>query len=136
MSQLAVGEPGHAAGARGGARAPQAPPCVGRIPSLDGLRAVAILLVLLAHSTTTHGFPDQALLRRPFGVFGELGVDIFFVLSGFLITLSVLREIDLFGGFSLKNFWTRRALRIGPVFLCLVVVRGRSTGSRRTCCSP
>jgi peptidoglycan/LPS O-acetylase OafA/YrhL len=95
---------------------------VARVPSLDGFRAVAILCVLLTHATTTYHFPAQALLRKPFGVFGLLGVEVFFVLSGFLIASILLREIDLAGRFSLKHFWARRALRILPVFLCLVLV--------------
>src|SRR5215471_6424170 len=68
----------------------------GRIPCLDGLRAVAILLVIYAHGH----FPGDSLspLRTLKGRCGFLGVKLFFVLSGFLIPLLMLREVRRRGG--------------------------------------
>src|ERR1700687_4344781 len=84
---------------------------MGRIPSLDGLRALSILLVLAHHSLMGGAFH----LRYPFlGMVvgnGQLGVSIFFVISGFLITLLLLKENGA-GKISLKRFYIRRAFRI------------------------
>ncbi len=86
----------------------------GRIPGLDGLRALAILLVIFAHSR----FPGDHLqiLRMLRGRSGFLGVQIFFVLSGFLITTLMLREVHRTGRLHLGYFYFRRALRIVPVY--------------------
>lgn len=72
------------------------------LPSLDGLRALAAFLVVFYHS----GLPAG----------GGLGVLMFFVLSGFLITWLLLREEEQWGNISLKQFYTRRTLRIFPAF--------------------
>jgi peptidoglycan/LPS O-acetylase OafA/YrhL len=74
---------------------------LGREPSLDAIRGIAILLVLLAH---TH-----QLLPG-----GRLGVDLFFVLSGFLITSLLLSEWDSTGSIAFGGFYARRALRLLP----------------------
>jgi peptidoglycan/LPS O-acetylase OafA/YrhL len=71
----------------------------GRIPSLDGLRALSISLVVLAHLIGTRGFPDVGALGR--WELGNLGVRVFFVISGFLITTLLLEEIDRTGAISL-----------------------------------
>jgi peptidoglycan/LPS O-acetylase OafA/YrhL len=86
-----------------------------RIPALDGLRGVAILAVLVHHQLT------PLALRG-----GFLGVDLFFVLSGFLITGLLLAEFQQAGEISLRKFYLRRVLRLGPaLFLylagCLLV---------------
>lgn len=86
----------------------------GRIPCLDGLRALAILLVVYAHG---HFPGDRSALVHGFkGRCGFLGVQIFFVLSGFLITTLMLREIQRTGRVHLGHFYLRRALRILPVY--------------------
>jgi peptidoglycan/LPS O-acetylase OafA/YrhL len=87
-----------------------------RIPSLDGVRALAIGLVCLSHVVLTHGefhgdFPFDNYL-----VLGELGVRIFFVLSGFLITSLLVRELSATGSLNLRRFYRRRTLRIFPAF--------------------
>lgn len=80
-----------------------------RLHSLDGLRAFAVLLVLATHA-------DQGLLPG-----GVVGVEVFFVLSGYLITFLLLREHDAHGRISLRRFYARRALRLYPA-LALVVL--------------
>ena len=81
-------------------------------PDIEGLRAVAILFVVLFHAGWT----------RAGG--GYLGVDVFFVLSGFLITGICVQEISETGTLSLVNFWARRARRLLPAaaFVTLVVL--------------
>ena len=92
----------------------------GRIPSLDGLRAVAVALVLLAHAHQTRGFPDLAWLHAV-GASGPVGADVFFVLSGFLVTTLLLREEGRSGRLDLRAFYRRRALRIVPAYACLLL---------------
>jgi peptidoglycan/LPS O-acetylase OafA/YrhL len=84
--------------------------------SLDGLRALCILGVLWHHCGTSNG-AAPFLLRR-----GYLGVDAFFVLSGFLIVTLLLRERDATGGISLRGFYARRALRIFPLYAAVLLV--------------
>ena len=88
-----------------------------RIRSLDGWRAVGVSLVLVSHAPYTTGFP--ARFEGPLAsVFdGELGVRIFFVLSGFLITYLLLEEAGRTGSISLRRFYVRRALRILPIYV-------------------
>jgi peptidoglycan/LPS O-acetylase OafA/YrhL len=94
----------------------------GRIPCLDGLRALAILLVLFDHHETPLG--ELPLLHVVKGRCGFLGVQVFFVLSGFLITTLMLREIGATGRVSLRHFYLRRALRILPAYCAYLLVLG------------
>lgn len=97
----------------------------GHLPILDGVRGLAILLVMLYHMTVMDG---GIAFDRGFKfamAFGWVGVDLFFVLSGFLIT-GILFDSKGSGGY-FKNFYARRTLRIFPlyyavVFFCLVVI--------------
>lgn len=82
----------------------------GRILGLDGLRALAIAAVLVFH------------LRPQTLPGGYLGVDVFFVVSGFLITTLLVRELADRGRLDLKGFWTRRARRLLPALVVVVVV--------------
>lgn len=93
-----------------------------RLPSLDGWRAISILLVLGAHTMHTAGFPPEqtGLFQRAFD--GHLGVRFFFVISGLLITWLMLAEEQRTGTVDLKNFYLRRALRILPVYLAFLGV--------------
>ena len=93
----------------------------GQIPGLDGLRAIAVMMVLMAHGHQTVGFPDSPLLKHLF-LQGAIGVDIFFILSGFLITTLLARELERDGHVQLKRFYLRRLLRIMPAYICLLVV--------------
>jgi peptidoglycan/LPS O-acetylase OafA/YrhL len=89
-----------------------------RLPSLDGFRAVSISLVLLGHLAGTKFSPLGAGLGQYTGDIGNLGVRVFFVISGFLITSLLLREWELSQRISLKDFYIRRLLRIFPASYC------------------
>jgi peptidoglycan/LPS O-acetylase OafA/YrhL len=93
--------------------APHAPKLATHIPSLDGLRAVSIGLVILAHAAATAGAPHW-LDKPAITSLGNVGVRFFFVISGFLITTLLLRDVDRYGQIRLKLFYLRRALRILP----------------------
>lgn len=83
-------------------------------PDVDGLRALAVIVVVLFHAWPKH-----------FG-FGIFGVDIFFVISGYLITSIIIKDLDK-GRFSFKKFYHRRILRIIPpllTILCFCLIAG------------
>ena len=92
-----------------------------RIPSLDGIRAISIGLVLASHIIHAFGLPT--LSRYTIGIvnFGNLGVRIFFVISGFLITSLLLAEQSARGTISLPHFYLRRTLRIFPPYYVLLL---------------
>ena len=102
------------------------PELTSRVASLDGLRAFSIMTVLFSHSQASCNFP--AIIPDWLGLLfsGQFGVRIFFVISGFIITLLILREENKKGGFSIRNFYLRRILRIFPVYylflLCVIIV--------------
>lgn len=76
------------------------------VPALDGVRGIAIIVVLIHHQLT------------PFSLSGGfLGVDFFFVLSGFLITSLLLSEFQTSGDISIRNFYMRRVLRLAPALI-------------------
>jgi peptidoglycan/LPS O-acetylase OafA/YrhL len=104
-------------------------PADGRVPSLDGWRAVAIALVLVSHMSFASQFPDGRLGWLDWVFDGGLGVRIFFVLSGFLITLLLLREVEKTGTASLKRFYLRRVLRIFPVYFAYLIVLAALTAA-------
>jgi peptidoglycan/LPS O-acetylase OafA/YrhL len=97
-----------------------------RVPCLDGLRAISISLVLLDHLPGCSGFPislEQEHAWKLSGV-GTLGVGVFFVISGYLITTLLLRELTNRGGIDLGKFYFRRTLRIFPAYFALVGLVG------------
>ena len=94
-----------------------------RIPSLDGLRAVSIGLVLLAHLVGTRAFPLTVESSRVLAL-GELGVHVFFVISGFLITRLLLDELGRTGRISLGGFYFRRTMRIFPAYYVFLLLLG------------
>ena len=85
------------------------PAALGYRPELDGLRALAVLAVMLFHANAdwTKG--------------GFLGVDIFFVLSGFLITRLLLEEREVTGHVGLLRFYLRRVLRLFPALVAVSI---------------
>tara|TARA_R110002110_G_scaffold404606_1_gene623022 strand:- start:24212 stop:25417 length:1206 start_codon:yes stop_codon:yes gene_type:complete len=102
----------------------------GHFPELDGLRGIAVLLVLLRH-TSNPFFVDANFFQSEWHVFhfirnGTVGVDLFFVLSGFLITSSILRLRDKGRNIYIPIYLAKRALRIIPAyyFVLFFVVAG------------
>ncbi len=89
-----------------------APPVMGYQPSLDGVRAISVVAVLLYHAgfSWMHG--------------GFFGVEVFFVVSGFLITSLLLDERERSGRVSLGQFWLRRARRLLPALAMVLVATG------------
>jgi peptidoglycan/LPS O-acetylase OafA/YrhL len=86
------------------------------IPALDGLRAIAVALVLVGHG----GIPGVSG--------GFIGVDVFFVLSGFLITSLLLDELGRTGRIDLAGFWIRRARRLLPALMLMVLTVSAARG--------
>jgi peptidoglycan/LPS O-acetylase OafA/YrhL len=84
-------------------------------PEIDGLRTIAVGAVILYHAKIT------ILGHQPFKG-GFVGVDIFFVISGYLITSIILKELLTTGSFSFKNFYERRIRRILPALLFVMMV--------------
>ena len=89
---------------------PGSAPSSGRFSGLDGLRALAVVAVLLFHA-------DAGLLPG-----GFLGVDLFFAISGYLITRLLLGELRRTGGLDLAGFYLRRAFRLLPAVVVMLVV--------------
>jgi peptidoglycan/LPS O-acetylase OafA/YrhL len=81
--------------------------------ALDIFRCLAIVAVIWHHT-------DAAVAWFPASTRGFLGVDLFFVISGFLIATLLLRERDRTGGISLRQFYLRRSLRIFPVYYAML----------------
>jgi peptidoglycan/LPS O-acetylase OafA/YrhL len=82
----------------------------GYIPSLDGIRAIAIMLVFVAHAGWSYTVP------------GGFGVTVFFFLSGYLITTLLRREFEYTGSISFSNFYLRRAYRIFPPLYIVLIL--------------
>ena len=84
-------------------------------PEIDGLRAIAVAAVILYHAQIS--IFESQLFRG-----GFIGVDIFFVISGYLITTIILKELLVTGQFSFKNFYERRIRRILPALIFIMLV--------------
>jgi peptidoglycan/LPS O-acetylase OafA/YrhL len=80
------------------------------VPSLDGLRAVSILLVMLSHAGLGHLVP------------GGLGVTIFFAISGYLITGQMVAEVERTGRLDLRQFYLRRFFRLAPALIVYIAI--------------
>lgn len=90
---------------------------VKRIPSLDGLRAISIALVVVGHLAKSGHAP-----RIFWDIYSALGVKIFFVISGYLITTILLREQERTSRINLREFYIRRAYRIFPAALVFMLI--------------
>jgi peptidoglycan/LPS O-acetylase OafA/YrhL len=107
------------------------------IPSLDGLRALSIFLVLALHTLLRNTLYKEISFGSRLAGNGSLGVLIFFVLSGYLITTLLLREREKTSTISLKSFYLRRAFRILPplyvyvLFLAVLGATGHLPGMNR-----
>ena len=106
-------------------------PLASYIPQFDGLRAISILAVFVAHSEFLRALPHAQILE-----YGRVGVDLFFVLSGFLITGILIDSKS--SRYYFRNFYIRRALRIWPLYYLILslvflitpfFVRVQSTGN-------
>src|SRR5262249_17034596 len=96
----------------------------GQVPALDALRTCAVLIVLCAHLTVAYlkrGGIDSWLARFPLVKNGGLGVDLFFVLSGYFIGKQLWRELARTGTIHFSRFVFRRGLRIWPLFFFFLV---------------
>jgi len=96
---------------------------LGHVPALDGLRGLAVLLVLLSHTQVlVPGGPTGVSIIDNVFRGGFLGVDLFFVLSGFLISALLLGEESQSGRVRFGAFYARRALRLLPALIALLAV--------------
>jgi peptidoglycan/LPS O-acetylase OafA/YrhL len=99
------------------------PTRAGRIPQLDVLRGLAILMVMWSHLVIP---PEHAGFMAPVAEFGVLvgssGVDLFFVLSGFLIGGLLFKELRHYGRLNVGRFWIRRGMKIWPGYYALMLV--------------
>jgi peptidoglycan/LPS O-acetylase OafA/YrhL len=93
-------------------------------PNLNFLRGFAALVVIIHHTEQLkfiHGY-SNFWSYQPIQLIGKLGVDLFFVLSGFLITSLLFVEKKSYGKISIKKFLMRRVLRIWPVYFLVVII--------------
>lgn len=93
------------------------------VPVLDGVRGVAVLLVMAFHLSWS--LPDTTLLARalkPILFKGWMGVDLFFVLSGYLITLGLIGGNHASLGLRFRDFYVRRSLRIFPLYYATIAI--------------
>lgn len=95
-----------------------------RIKAIDGLRGISIILVVLDHAGKTLPLGEYSGWLWPFRLIaqGDLGVEIFFILSGFLITSILKNEYEEYGHINKVDFYKRRVLRIFPAFYCYMFV--------------
>lgn len=85
--------------------------------SLDLLRAIAILMVFTGHTVLSYGSPSHLYPLR----FGGTGVDLFFVLSGWLIGYQLFKELHKFENIDIKRFWVRRWMRTLPAYYAVLI---------------
>src|SRR6185503_3009293 len=106
------------------------------VPIIDGIRALAILWVVFFHAWIIQvlDMPDyiMGIFNYPFLNWvdrGDLGVDLFFVISGFLIGAIIFKDIKSTGTFIFRQFYFRRYLRLTPVYLFAMVLNVTLTGN-------
>jgi len=92
------------------------------IPCLTGLRALAVILVVFSHVPYALNCPFVIQLCNKHLILGSTGVQLFFIISGFLITGLLLKEQLESGSINLRNFYQRRAIRILPAYLSYLTV--------------
>jgi peptidoglycan/LPS O-acetylase OafA/YrhL len=90
------------------------------IPSINGLRAISIIIVIIKHLVENNKIESLPSILNIFQN-GQLGVSIFFVLSGYLITRLLIHEQGEYGKISVLNFYKRRILRIFPAYYFLLI---------------
>jgi peptidoglycan/LPS O-acetylase OafA/YrhL len=94
-----------------------------KYPSLNGLRAISILIVVFYHLNLWHPIFPPAITRIYLILFdAQFGVNVFFVISGFLITRLLMKEEFMNKSISLKDFYIRRTLRIFPAYYFLLFI--------------
>src|SRR5215217_6863548 len=93
-----------------------------RIKSIDGLRALSIIMVLLDHVAPTMPKEITSFFLYQFIATSGIGVKIFFVISGYLITKLLMIEKEKTGSINIKHFYLRRAFRIFPIFYLYIAV--------------
>jgi peptidoglycan/LPS O-acetylase OafA/YrhL len=95
-------------------------------PNLDGLRFMAFLGVFVNHAFGCLAYRNNdttyKFIRERFLFGGDLGVNLFFVLSGFLITYLLLKEKEFYGKINILHFYVRRILRIWPVYFVVIII--------------
>jgi peptidoglycan/LPS O-acetylase OafA/YrhL len=91
-----------------------------RVPSLDGLRGISILLVLFGHLNGTHNFFNIDT-KKSIGDVSALGVSVFFVISGYLITKLLIKEKAKNNTINLKYFYVRRLIRLSPCLISYLI---------------
>lgn len=87
-----------------------------RILSMDLLRAAAIMLVLVGHVVLSYGAPSHLAFLQ----FGGTGVDLFFVLSGWLLGCQLFKELKKYNRVDIQKFWTRRWMRTIPAYYAVL----------------
>ena len=93
-----------------------------RLPGLDTLRACAVLMVIPFHATSIVGRKFFGYLGTDVFRFGWIGVDLFFVLSGFLICSQLLQSVKRDGGVNFPRFYIKRSMRILPAYLTVLLL--------------
>ena len=93
------------------------------MPALDGLRGIAVLVVVFHNAGSAQVHADSRFMKALFytHAYGWVGVQLFFALSGFLITGALLDAREPTPGAALRRFWSRRALRIFPLYYAVVL---------------
>lgn len=89
-----------------------------RVFLLDLLRSVAIMMVFVAHTVLSYGAPNSLAPLQ----LGGTGVDLFFVLSGWLIGSQLFKELDTYGNVEIKRFWIRRWMRTLPAYYAVLSI--------------